>query len=452
MRIRVSTGWLVAVFVWLVAAAAQAQEPRVVVLDFVGKGGDKARIQVIRALRGQVEFETQSAAKKVLVSKKLSASSVQGRAAVARELSLDYVIWGNARGRGSSTRAKIRFAGPKGREIASRSAGPPGTAKGNAKIQDAARALLRRAVVVAPPASPASKAPAETTELEEPIVIELDTEASTPARTIPEPEPEASEVEEPVVIEVQTGPDEIRYAPYVSILGGAGGRTRTIEIDVEDGEGGTATRTYESSVYLDIVFRLEVRPLAKHPVRGARGLALEADGDFGIGLETQPPGSTQKLDTKAWRVLGQLGYFHRFRDGELGGLVGVGFDRLAIEPNATIPSIDYLFLRVGPAYRHFFLDRALYLRVDGAFRYPFSYGDLSDTFGEAKGFGFDAGLSLGGELDVGFVYVARFSLDYFKPQFDGFAAGMIPPVPGAASGRDATDLAINFHILVGWAF
>ena len=99
-----------------------------------------------------------------------------------------------------------------------------------------------------------------------------------------------------------------------------------------------------------------------------------------------------------------------------------------------------------------FIERTLYLRVDGGFRFPFSYGELEDTFGEAKGFGFDAGLMVGGELEVGFAYAARLSFDYFKPQFGAFPPGMLPPVPGAAQGIDATDLAINFHAMVGWAF
>jgi len=254
--------------------------------------------------------------------------------------------------------------------------------------------------------------------------------------------------DEPVAIKVNVRPGTAKDAPHVMLLAGAGGRTRKIEVNIDDG----STRTYESGVFLDIVFRLEVRPLAKHLTAGLRGIAIEADGDFGVGLTTQPPGSTTKLDTKTWRVLGQIGYFHRFEKGELGGLIGIGFDRLELETNGTLPSVDYLFLRLGPAYRHFFIDRALYLRVDGGFRYPFSYGDLEATFGPAKGFGFDAALILGGNLDVGFSYAARLSFEYFKPQFAGFPPGMLPPVPGAANGRDATDFAINFHAMVGWAF
>ncbi len=422
----------------LAAAPVYAQKPNVVVLDFAGKGGGKARIQVIRALRDRATFEPKSDAQRVLASKGLSGSTVDGRAAIASELSVDYVIYGRVRGKGSAARAKIRFAGPKGKEIASREAGPPGTSKGNQRIQKATLALLAEAIAAAPPPTEAEP-------------------AAPPAEAAPPPAPApavvvAAEVDEPVAIEVKARTTTIPYAPYVLLLAGAGGRARKLEINIDDATGGTATRTYESSVYLDIVFRLEVRPLARHGSKGARGLAIEADGDFGVGLETQPPGSTATLSTKAWRVLGQVGYFHRFDKGELGGLIGVGFDRLELEANGTIPSVDYLYLRVGPAYRHFFIDRVLHLRVDGGFRYPFSYGGLSDTFGDASGFGFDAGIMLGGELEVGFAYAARFSFDYFKPQFSEFAGGTLPPVPGAAQGRDATDLAINFHVMVGWAF
>lgn len=432
---------MIAACVWLAGAHVCAQEPRVVVLDFAGKGGDKARIQVIRALRDRVSFETKSAAAKVLASEGASGNTVAGRAAVASELSLDYVIYGSVRGKGSAARAKIRFAGPKGKEIAAREAGPPGTSKGNARIQKATLGLLGKAMATVPPSAASRKAkkaaPAAAAATPEPE---------------PVPEPASTEVEEPVAIEIKADSRAQKYAPYVALFGGAGGRTRTIEINIDDGAGGTATRRYESGVYLDIVFRLEVRPLARSTTPGLRGLVLEADADFGVGLETRPPGSTTKLETKAWRVLGQLGYFHRFVKGELGGLIGIGFDRLELETNGTFPSVDYLFLRLGPAYRHFFIERALYLRVDGGFRYPFSYGQLEETFGDAKGFGFDAALMIGGELEVGFIYAARFSFDYFKPQFAGFPSDAIPPVPGAASGRDATDLAMSFHAMVGWAF
>lgn len=447
MRERLLMALLTAGCAWALGAQARAQQPEAVVLDFAGKGGDKARIQVIRALRDRVSFEENEAARKVLSKRGLSGTSVAGRAAIAEALPVDYVIWGGVRGRGSAARAKIRIAGPKGREIGSREAGPPGTSKGNARIQKASRSLLSKAIAAAPPESSQEE---RRQEPERTPAVAAAPVSAAPAPAAPPPS--APEVSEPVPIQISARTSTDRYAPYVTLLAGAGGRIRNIEVNLDDGSGGTATRKYDSGVYLDIVFRLEVRPLARHRAPGARGLALEADGDFGVGLDTQPPSSTAKLDTKAWRVLGQLGYFHRFAKGELGGLIGVGFDRLELEANGFLPSIDYLFLRLGPAYRHFFIERALQLRIDGGFRYPFSYGDLATTFGDAKGFGFDAGLTLGGELDVGFAYAARVWFDYFKPQFSGFAGDTPPSVPGAAQGRDATDLAINFHVMLGWAF
>jgi hypothetical protein len=445
MSVRVLAVVLVGASFCLAAAPVRAQQPTVVVLDFAGKGGDKARIQVIRALRDRATFETKSSANQVLSRKGLSAKTVAGRAAVADELGLDYVIWGSVRGKGSAARAKIRFAGPKGREIAAREAGPPGSSKGNARIQKATLTLLQKSLAAAPPRSSRDKRADAKKTVPPASVVAPSTASAKPA-------PVTIEEDEPIAIQVKARTNATTPAPYLMLLAGAGGRVRNLEINVDDGAGDTGTRTYESGIYLDIVFRLEVRPLAQHRIKGVRGFALEADADFGVGLSTQPPGSTTTLDTKAWRVLGQLGYFHRFDKGELGGLIGIGFDRLQLQTNGTIPSVDYLYLRLGPAYRHFFIERLLYLRVDGGFRYPFSYGSLEDSFGSASGFGFDAALSLGGELDVGFTYAARLAFDYFKPQFSGFPAGMVPPLPGAASGRDATDLAINFHVIIGWSF
>jgi hypothetical protein len=398
---------------------------------------------VIRALRDEATFETRVAANEVLKSSGVKISSLAGRAAVAKELSLDYVVWGRMRGRGSSTRADIRIAGSKGKEIAAQEAGPPGQTKGNARIQQAMRALLTKALEVAPPGRRAPKAV--------PVVAATAAEPKSPTPATSDSKPLATTLEVEA-IQIKTQTTKARYGPILNILGGAGGRTRTITINVEDSAGGTATRKYESGAYLDIVFRLELRPLARHLTKGLRGLAVEADGDFAIGLQTETQGSTAKLDTKAWRVLGQIGYFYGLGKHEVGGLLGIGFDRLAIEDNGTLPSIQYLFLRLGPAYRYFFIERTLYLRVDGGFRFPFSYGDLSDAFGDAKGFGFDAGLMIGGELNVGFSYALRVSFDYFKPQFSGFPGGMLPSLPAAAQGLDGTDLAISFHAMLGWSF
>jgi TolB-like protein len=113
---------------WLGATSAQAQKPKLVVMDFAGNDGGKARAQVVRGLQDKATFETRSAAKKVLAAEGLKVSSVAGRAAIAKTLGVDYVVWGRVRGRGSAARAQIRIAGPRGKEITSRDAGPPGEA------------------------------------------------------------------------------------------------------------------------------------------------------------------------------------------------------------------------------------------------------------------------------------------------------------------------------------
>lgn len=441
---------LFGVCLWLGAAAAQAQKPKVVVMDFAGNDGAKARAQVVRGLRDEVNFETRSAAKQILAVEAHKLSSVAGRAAIAEGLGVNYVVWGRVRGRGPSARAEIRICGPKGKEITSRDAGPPGQSKGNTRIQKASRAILAKAMTAAPPSAAVAAA---TTSAAAPVAVEeIRITLEEPQRTKKANDLKKEPREKTEKTAKKSRMDKGSTAPILNLMGGAGGRIRNIEVNIDDGAGGTATRTYDSGIFLDIVFRLELRPLAKHDIRGLRGLAVEADADFGVGLDARTPGSGATLNVKTWRILGQLGYFHPFGKHDLGGLIGIGFDDLDVEANGSLPSITYLYLRLGPAYRYFFIERVLYLRVDGGFRYPFSYGDLSGTFGPAKGFGFDAGLMVGGELDVGFSYVLRLAFDYFKPQFSGFAGGGVPPVPGAAQGRDATDLGINFHAMVGWAF
>ena len=56
------------------------------------------------------------------------------------------------------------------------------------------------------------------------------------------------------------------------------------------------------------------------------------------------------------------------------------------------------------------------------------------------------------ELDTQFDDAVLFlAFDSFKPQFSGFPPGATPPEPGA-SGIEASDLAINFHAMLGWSF
>mgnify|MGYP001826048255 CR=1 FL=1 len=245
MRGAVSIALLMAGCLWAIAAQVHAQQPKAVVLDFAGKGGDKARIQVIRALRARVAFERKDAAERVLAKRGLSGTSVAGRAAIAEALPVDYVIWGGVRGRGSAARATIRIAGPKGREISVREAGPPGTSKGNARIQKASRALLSKAIAAAPPKRAPTKR-VEEREAASPVVV-----APIPVVVAPEaPTASPPEVTEPAPIQISARNSTDLHAPYVTLLGGAGGRVRNIEVQLDDGSGGTATRKYESGVYL----------------------------------------------------------------------------------------------------------------------------------------------------------------------------------------------------------
>ena len=84
MGARFLLGMLLGGCLWLSATSAQAQKPKLVVMDFAGNDGGKARAQVVRGLQDTATFETRSAAKKVLAAEGLKVSSVAGRAAIAK--------------------------------------------------------------------------------------------------------------------------------------------------------------------------------------------------------------------------------------------------------------------------------------------------------------------------------------------------------------------------------
>ena len=126
-------------------------------------------------------------------------------AAVAEELGLDYVFWGTVRGKGSSARAKISVAGPKGRTIASRQAGPPGTSAGNTRIQKATRALLAKAIATVPPQAAAKELQDEPAAEPEAVVP-----VTPPVEQAPAAE-SVVELEKPVAIEVEA---PTPFAPY----------------------------------------------------------------------------------------------------------------------------------------------------------------------------------------------------------------------------------------------
>ncbi len=161
------------------------------------------------------------------------------------------------------------------------------------------------------------------------------------------------------------------------------------------------------------------------------------------------PGETGiSLQTNTWRLLGQLGYLYPLRRVQVGGLVGVGADVLRIDLNSVLPSSSIVYVRLGPAVACMIVSHFLSVRFDFGLRFPWTLGDLADSFGaDSSAFGLDAALMLGGRLDAGFSYAFRFGWEYYRMRFSGATHN----VPSMGDGGDGTDHGLTFQLLVGWS-
>jgi hypothetical protein len=239
--------------------------------------------------------------------------------------------------------------------------------------------------------------------------------------------------------------------PVFEIFVGGGPRLRNLDFNVGAMSGGTENRKFTSGAYADVGGYFLVRPLGRSESKALQGIVIQGDGGIGFGLKAQPEGTGITNDVKTWRALGQAGYLYPVLKGlQVGGLVGAGVDDFTIEGNSVLPSIRYVYVRVGAALSYMIYQELLGFRVDGGFRKPFSLGDLEDAFGSnSSAIGFDATAMIGGKLDIGFTYGFRFIWEGYKLDLRGATD---PQQPAFSSGPGSgTDRAMTFQFLVGWA-
>ncbi len=435
-----------------VASGARAQQPKVVVLGFTGAGGSSARVQVVRALKGRVDFATKSEADRVIGDRGLRIGTATGRAELSDALDVDYVFWGRVKGKGSGARTEIRVAGRSGEALTGYEAGAPGTSKGNQLIQEAARTALSEVLELAPPGKPKRKE-SVATETSVPAAAATTTTATTtaPPKPKPRPEPKADAKKESKKKKEKKTADGGTTLPVFEIFVGGGPRLRNIDFNVGDGSGGTENRKFTSGAYADVGGYFLVRPLGRSASKALQGVVIQGDGGIGFGLNAQPAGTGITSDVTTWRALGQVGYLYPVLEGlQVGGLVGAGVDDFTIGDNSVLPSIRYVYARVGAALSYMVFKEFLGFRVDGGFRKPFSLGDLEDAFGSnSSAIGFDATAMVGGKLDIGFTYGFRFIWERYKLDFSGATD---PQQPSFSSGPGSgTDIATTFQFLVGWS-
>ena len=416
---------------WSAAPTLAQDDPTVVIMNFTGPRGALARAQVLRALSGNVDFEKKKRAETVLRRKRARVTTQSGRRKLMQSMkSLDYVIWGRVRGKGKTGRTEIRIAGRTGKQLASRRASAPGTSSRNRDIREEALDLLGEVTGGSAAAASDREEPEEAyeeptqgpTRLDDGEAPSQDVDDETPRRTL-------------------SGAD-----PVATLMIGYGGRIRNATVNLDP----SGKREYDSGLFSELLLHAHFYPGAKSDKKGLRGLYLQLDGAYAIGLSSQPQGSGDDLSTTAFRLLGQLGYLHPMDRAKVGVLVGAGWDEFDIEENDILPSARYLYARVGLVGRYAFMaDDKFFGRIDAGFRYPFFLGDLQVFGRDSTGIGFDAGLTLGGRIPVGFTWAVRGGFEQYRLKFKGQAS---TSALAGATGKDGTDTNLLFQLLLGWSF
>ena len=396
-------------------------------MSVTGRSGSLARNQVLKGVRSSVDLQRKSKADAIMRRKRLKISNAAHRARLAKAMDVDFIVWGHIRGKGTSGRTSIRVADRTGKQVSSAQAAAPGTSKRNRDIQTKAKRAVRRALKAAGVTATSQRATltdtSDASEIE-PIDIDIDADQPKPADS-PKDRTSSSEAD-----------------PIATILVGIGGRTRNATITLTSG----GKPKYESGVFPELLAHARFFPGAKSSKKGIRGLYLQLDAALGLKLESVVSGGSDKLGTTTYRFSGHFGYLHPFMRAKFGVIAGAGLDEFEIDDNVVLPSTTYVYGRVGLVGQYDLIPKMLYGRIDGGFRYPFSVGDLKSFGSDAKGFGLDAGLSLGGQFEVGFTWMLRFSWERMMLDFGGQAETV------THVGKDGTDDNLLFQALVGWSF
>ncbi len=198
---------------------------------------------------------------------------------------------------------------------------------------------------------------------------------------------------------------------------GGGVRSRALEIVSPDG----VDAGYRAEAYTELTVRAEARVFDVAFVRASFGTSV------GLRSEREDPRLGVVESWFAW-VQAEAGAA-ALLDGtvELGGLVGLGWDRYGLAFNELVPTAEYVHLRPAALLGVRLVGRALVLQAEGAVRIPFGVGDFASVHGvEHEVVGADGVVRLLGIIDPGFAWAVEFGarrywLTFTRP--DGVARG-----------------------------
>lgn len=409
-------------------ALALAQRPRVIVLSFEGWHADDARTAVLRGLETSYELVDEQAAIDAAGQIGVDVSTPDGMSAVVVHLGIELVVGGSVTGRGRSARTSIWVSDVNGNELAT-GEGPSPQGRANATaIGEAAVAACAQAYESLHPPEP----PPTLVEDTPPLFDEDD-----------DLEPDHTE---------GTPDDPSRWRlPVFRGLVGLDIRNRTASIAPN-----SATSRFDADMFPTIALQFESHPLSFLP-GPENGLYVSLNLAFSAGITYTHGVTFENYALNTYYAEGNVGYGGIIANMvELGGTLGFGVDGVGLEQRpmrpalprnpVEFPSVDYLYVRIGLYTRIRLFEDFVQLEGGIGGRILAGTGEIGSNQGiwddgNASGGGLDFNLGVGGVIDPGFSYAARF----------GFAGHYLSFSNGARMSESATDEAWHIHLLVGWA-
>lgn len=396
------------------AVGAHAQSRIAVgVLPFSGPGATAARRTAIAVLETEprVTVTDEGIADAAAERTGAGATGAAGVEGFARQIQVRVVIQGVLSGRGARRRLVLTARDASGRDIASQTARMRGGAAGRRAIAAALDALLDTALASLPPDRPPERSVREQ---------------APPPPPPPPPEPAGFGADPPILTITLTGAL----------------RSRGAVVHLAD----STSRTYDVSPFFELGGRVELRPLA-HQHDYARGVYAVASAGGAVGLSSRRNDGTQ-VSTTFYQLAISAGYLVPIGDiVEVGAGFGAGWDAYQLADNATMPTVEYPYLRPALRARFRLVGETIVVGIDAGYRGLLGREGLSSAFGvDGASFGWDASGSLSGTLDFGLAFAIEAGFVQYQHSFAEGSSWFI------GQGTQGTDGGYRFSAAVGYAF
>lgn len=407
---------------------AQAQK-KVVVFNFAGRGGAKARRGVIRAMAQQVTFERVD--NFLAEGDMAGVNPVRGKGLVTTctRTKVDAVVKGKVirRGRGRFTVTVSVVNGGTGERLGRRAA----TVKGTRHIMRAGAAIGKMLL---------------------PLLKEAEHAAIKPVVRAPRPAP----VVKPRPRKKKKKKKGFSLKGLFDVSASIGISLRSYKLEGADP---TLDRAYEGGVYPEFTLRLDLFPAAPFMDNFVRniGLGVSYTRHLSVSTKMTTKQGEVEVDTGSQELLLDLivrwPIFKKATSPVILGHAGWGFRHFSLGENYILPTLKYSFVRFGLGGRVPLTTPLIALEAGFDLRPLIAVGqEAIDAFGQKEGgFSWSVRGGLSGRTSLGLFYGATFEYLRFTTDFGGRydITGSAPPLvrKDPTSGSDGF---IRLWLTVGY--